>query len=96
MSDYGNEPGYAPPTFSLAEGATDRLTVNWAVELNGEAISASAWDGDGLTVGTDTTGTSATTALLSGADKGCSYEVKNTLTTSGGRTLVKSTWVVGA
>jgi hypothetical protein len=70
--------------------AIQSFTRSWAQELDGATISTSVWDGDGLGVDSNTNTTSNVTVVLSGGTKGRQYAAENTITTSGGETLVKS------
>lgn len=63
--------------------------MSWAEELDGETISTSNWDGDGLTVASNSISGAKVIVTLSGGTKGRQYNCKNTITTSGGQTLVK-------
>tara|TARA_R110000824_G_scaffold32872_1_gene105965 strand:+ start:7686 stop:7985 length:300 start_codon:yes stop_codon:yes gene_type:complete len=91
MSDYG----YSQLKTFLPDVAKDPKSIesfalSWAQELDGDTISTSVWDGDGLSVNSNSKTDSAVTVVLSGGTKGRHYAVENTITTSGGETLVKS------
>lgn len=65
------------------------LVPDWSRWLDGDVISGSAWDVDGLTqVAAGFTG-STTLVRFSGGVSGGRYELKNTITTAGGRTEVR-------
>lgn len=65
------------------------LIPDWEAWLDGDVISASAWDGDGLTVVTSSFTDTTTPVRLSGGVSGRAYEPKNTFSTVGGITEVR-------
>jgi hypothetical protein len=65
------------------------LVPDWSRWLDGDVITASAWDTGGLAqVAASFTG-STTTLRFSGGVSGTRYELKNTITTAGGRQEVR-------
>lgn len=63
-------------------------SINWARELAGDTISTSTWTvPSGLTEGISTKTDTETTVWLSSGTDGSSYDVKNRITTSSGRTM---------
>lgn len=89
MSDYGNTPSSKPVDREKDPESVETISLNYARELDGETISTSTWAGDGLTLSGEAISGSTVTALASGGADGTIYEVKNTITTSGGQTFVK-------
>ena len=84
------EPGFIDAdgvtTYPVNSADVDVYTINWAKALAaGETISTSAWVANGPSASSpgNTTTTTYTTATGSG-------DLENTITTSAGRTLVKS------
>ncbi len=84
------EPGFIDTdgvkTYPVHSDDVDLYTINWAKALaTGETISTSTWVADGPTASSpgNTTTTTYTKATGSG-------DLENTITTSAGRTLVKS------
>jgi len=64
--------------------------VNWATHLDGDTISTSSWAVESGTATIDSSGntSTATTVWLSGATPvGSTLQVRNRITTAGGRTL---------
>ena len=88
-SDYGYCPPHKLADLEKDPDSAQTIEVNWARELDGETISTSSWEGDGLTLASQSTSGSTATALASGGVHGSRYEVKNTVTTSGGQTFAK-------
>lgn len=88
--DYGNstEIRYYPTETKAPTAARD-FTVTWAADLDGETIVTSSWTTDGLTNVQDSETATTTTIRLSGGSEGVTYRPVNTITTSGGQTLVK-------
>ncbi len=68
--------------------------MDWSAFLSplSDTISTSAWDGGGLTVGTDAIETNSlkTTLWLSGGTDGTTYTVANKIVTAEGRTVERS------
>ena len=61
-------------------------SLDWSAWLGGDTIATSSFDvPDGLTLDSETTTATTATAWLSGGALGESYEVKNHITTAGGR-----------
>jgi hypothetical protein len=89
MPDYGSQPASKPVDFEKDPDSVQTLNLNWAVELDGETISTSVWDGDGLTLSGEAISGSGVSVLASGGSNGSIHEVKNTITTSGGQTFAK-------
>jgi len=64
-------------------------------ELNGEAISSSAWSATGLTVTKAAISSGIVSAFFAGAADGVTYWVDNTIVTAGTRTMKQSFRLVG-
>jgi len=62
------------------------FTVNWVPRLEGETIATSRWAGD-LTVVTSSNTNNQATVRVSGGIDGLTYEMTNTVETSGGQTM---------
>ena len=79
-------------TFQIAVGETLDYTISWATTLGSDTVATSAWAvATGLTVGADSNTTTTTTIFLTaGAPGGSPVDVTNTITTAGGRTLVRT------
>ena len=80
-------------TFQDAKGAGDTLdhVVSWAPILAGDTITASAWViPAGLTQTGESFAATTTTVWLGGGVAGQTYGLKNTITTSGGRTIQRT------
>jgi hypothetical protein len=72
------------------EGILDYV-IDWSAWLDSDTISTSVWSVDsGLTNVSDSNTTTAATIWLSGGEDGTSYNVRNTITTAGGRTEIRS------
>jgi len=68
---------------------------DWSEWLNGDTIITSTWTvPTGITQNSETETTTTTTIWLSGGSFGQRYTIKNTITTAGGRTGVRSRIVV--
>lgn len=95
MSDYGSETLTLTPKAQKDPSDVKDFDLNWAVELDGETISTSTWTTDGLTNEASSYSGTTTTITLSGGSNGTIYDVRNTITTSGGQTFRKSmaVWV---
>lgn len=93
-TDYGNIDSGAMPTRQKDPSSVQNLTLNWARELAGETISTSTWTTDGLTSAATSNTDSTATIRLSGGTEGVSYEVQNTITTSGSQTFRKKAVVL--
>lgn len=82
--------------FFKAPGATEDFAVDWARANDpwletGETITTSTWDvPTGLTQGATSHTTTAATVWLSGGTLDRTYSVSNTITTSQGRTDVRT------
>lgn len=91
MSDYGllNDPG--SPNIEKTPDEIIRVPFNWASRLDGETISSDTFElPDGLTnVAEDANASTVSERWirLSGGTDGRTYEVHNTIVTSGSRTL---------
>ncbi len=71
-------------TISQSENAVLTRVINWAAWLDTNTISTSTWDGDGMTVSSESnTTTTATCNLTASPGK---YRVINKITTSDGQT----------
>ena len=72
-------------------------SIDWSDFANqyGGSVSTSTWDGDGLTVTDESISSNVTTATFSGAQKGVSYIVKNTVTLTGGYVDCRKFKVIG-
>lgn len=67
------------------EAEAESVTIDWTDALGGETVSKSSWVGDGVTVSGAALSTTSTSANIAGTEG----EATNTITTSGGRTLVR-------
>jgi hypothetical protein len=65
------------------------LVPDWSRWLDGDVITGSAWDLDGLTQVSSSFTSTTTTVQFSGGTSGTHYELKNTITTAGGLTEVR-------
>lgn len=70
------------------------LRIYWEDWLDGDTITGSAWDDGGLTVVSSSYTTITATVRVSGGTAGTEYWLENTITTSAGRTEVKTLRVV--
>lgn len=65
--------------------------IDWVDSLGSDTIATSTWSVPaGITKDSDTNTTTTTTAWLSGGTANTNYTLTNTITTAGGRTLVKT------
>jgi adenine specific DNA methylase Mod len=72
---------------SQNENEAKAYVINWAGELDEDAISTSDWTTeDSITIANEESSTIETSARLSAASPGC-YRAVNTITTSNGDTL---------
>ena len=67
------------------EDSVETYTIDWSDELGSETVSTSTWLMDGPTNDSDSSTTTTTSITVSKSGG----TAKNTITTSGGRTLVK-------
>jgi len=90
-TDYGQSP-YSEilPDVGKTPAEVVDFIRNWVADLDGETITASAWDGNGLTVDSSTYTDYSTTVRLSGGVDGIVYEAENTVTTSTDQTYVRT------
>lgn len=66
-------------------------TNTWSTNLGADTIATSVWVAStGLTVVTGTNTTTTATVWVSGGTAGRWYDLKNTITTAGGRTLERT------
>jgi len=73
--------------FKKDPDATLDYTIDWSTWLGADTISTSEWTvASGITEGTATATTTATTIWLSGGTAGVSYALTNQIVTAGGRT----------
>jgi hypothetical protein len=65
------------------------FTINWATDLGTDTISTSAWavSPAGPSIASNTNTSQAATVWISGGTLNAFYDVTNTITTAGGRTL---------
>lgn len=73
------------PSVVRDEDAVETYTLDYADELGSDTISTSTWASEGPTIDSDSNTTTATTVTVSGS----SGELKNTVVTAGGRTLIR-------
>ena len=85
MSDYGNEKPSRLPVAEKRACESKDFELSWAVRLDGDSISTSAWVSDDLTVVQSGISGSKTTVRLSGGTGGVST-AENTIVTSAGYT----------
>jgi hypothetical protein len=77
---------YQWPTKDPAE--TIDYSIDWTGRLaTAETISGSSWSAPGLTVVSTSYLSAISTVWVSGGSAGTTYDLVNTITTSGGRTL---------
>lgn len=92
MDDYGEfiEP-CGPIDYEVEAGEIRDIVVPWAIDLDGDEISASTFELDGLTEDSnDFDATSATVFIdFDDARQGWTYCITNTITTTGGRRYIK-------
>tara|TARA_B100000214_G_scaffold98398_1_gene68517 strand:- start:4764 stop:5072 length:309 start_codon:yes stop_codon:yes gene_type:complete len=75
-----------------SSGATLDYAFNWSsVIASGEAISSSSWEvsSSDLTIASNSTSGTTTSAFISGGKNGYFYELKNTIQTDQSRTFVR-------
>ena len=96
MTDYGiTVERLSAPTDRKDPDATERFTFNFAAELDGETISTSDFVlPDGLTEGSSSDTDSSASVLVSGGSEGLVYRLTCRITTSGGRTLDQTKWIL--
>jgi hypothetical protein len=70
------------------------LSIDWTDWLDGDTLTGSTWDDGGLTVVTSSYTATESTVRVSGGADGSEYWLENTITTSAGRTEVKTLRVV--
>ncbi len=81
--------------FTKSKDSVLDYKIKWTKWLGTDTIATSTWDADsGITVDSDTNDITSATVWLSGGTTGETYCVKNTITTSGGRTEKKAFHVV--
>lgn len=74
-------------TYAKDPQAVLDYTLDWSAWLGSDTISTAVWAADtGLTVNSTSKTTTSATAWLAGGSDGTTYNVKNTITTAGGRT----------
>ena len=64
-------------------------TVDWSPLLGSDTLSGSTWDivnGSGLTIAADSRSDTETVVWVSGGTDGATYDLRNRVTTTGGRT----------
>lgn len=90
-TDYGYTSSTAVyPVREKDPSSIQNFDVNWAKELNGETISTSTWELDGLINVTDSNTNDTTTIRVSGGSEGQVHRLQNTITTSGSQTFRKA------
>tara|TARA_Y100000310_G_scaffold324866_1_gene387325 strand:- start:14413 stop:14682 length:270 start_codon:yes stop_codon:yes gene_type:complete len=64
-------------------------SIDWEAALNGDVLTTSNWSisPSGLTVDASSINGDKTIVWLSGGDEGVSYNVTNSITTAGGRSI---------
>lgn len=76
--------------FSKTPNSILDYTVDWTEWLGTDTISSSSWTFPaGITKVSDSTTTTSTTVWVSGGTSGLNYDLKNIITTVGGRTEVR-------
>lgn len=71
--------------WTKGEDTTEDFVLDWTDRLDGDTISTSSWDMDGPTSVSESNTTTSATIFVSGS----SGRMTNTITTAGGRTLVR-------
>lgn len=72
-------------------GSTVDYEIDLTKLLSGDTIAGSSWTADpGITLGAMNFSATTVTVWLSGGTVGMMYRVTNTVTTAGGRTIVRS------
>lgn len=80
-----------PDVFLQDPDETKDYERDWSTELGADTIATSTWTPDtGITVDSDSHDTTTATVWISGGTDGTNYDVLNTVTTAGGRTLEHS------
>lgn len=90
MPDYGNEKPYQPPQAEKRENESRTYKLLWAVELNGDTISASSWRSEDFIILSDSFTPSYASVFIAGGLRGSVGEVTNTITTVSGRIYEQS------
>lgn len=68
--------------FVLKEGAKAKFDINWVQFLNGDTISSSSWDTDGLTGSNAAFTDTKTSIILEGGSEGDVHTIVNSIVTA--------------
>jgi hypothetical protein len=81
-------------TYTQDPSAVLDYTIDWSQELAGDSILTSTWTAPvGIVIDHTEVTASTATVWLTGGTVGSEYEVKNHITTNGGRVDERSLWI---